>query len=98
MTYQSRYVHITLAGETRYVMIERDSPKHCWFAVCSIMVKFPTGTKLHKRWKPQVTFWHDRGGEHCGFCQQVFHNRHCAPARWADPGEHGSGWNTQPAE
>lgn len=88
VTYEVQTVRIRLNGEDRDVKIESPDGKR-WNATEAVLLKFRTGTKLHRDERPQV-FRRQDGSWFVG--PQVIHNRRANPVRWAD-GHNGSGWN-----
>lgn len=82
-------VKIKLGKEIRDIEIQRYTEKHCWHASVAIVVKFPTGEKLHTLHNPQVI---DQKGIF-SFPIQTFRNRNRAiPFAWADSEKGNSGW------
>lgn len=73
---EQKTVQITLGSETREVLIERLSEKHCWHARgVRVICRFRTGHKTHGVSFPQVV---ERNGAYY-FATQVVHNRHVTP-------------------
>jgi hypothetical protein len=92
-----RTVFITLAGETRQVVIKRITAEHCWHAEVAVVCKFRTGTKLHTRHQPQVFENSKQQGRYSGaddyfFGTEVIHNHHARVVAWADKRPGDSSW------
>jgi hypothetical protein len=92
-----RTVQVTLAGETRTIVIKRYSEKHCWYTETPVICKFRTGNKLHTSHHAQVferAVCRGFGPDDYFFSTEVIHNRHAKVVAWADKNPGNSGWTS----
>ena len=45
---ETKQVDIKIGGETKSVSISRYSAGHCWICMTPVLVRFPTGKKVHQ--------------------------------------------------
>lgn len=45
---ETKQVDIKIGGETKSVAIYRYSADHCWLCMTPVLVRFPTGKKVHQ--------------------------------------------------
>lgn len=74
MTLESKQVDIKLGGETKSVSIFRYSADHCWICSQPVLVRYPTGKKIHRTVLSTV---HERK-DGTLFLQAAYRNSHRA--------------------